>query len=631
MLKRLHIEKHRLFFLFLFIYISKFILVRYFLFKEFQPLKTLTLELMYLVFLLAIIELIKSERIKWIAYWLLNIIITTLLVALVLYFKYSGQIVSIIMLQQLGQVGTVKDSVFKLLNPVYLLLMIDLIILLIIRIKQKFKELPNNAPINHLFLIPLIIVSFVSISAVLMHEKDELIVNAGHTAEHSGLFTYEIVCVIQLIQEPESLSKKEAATILEDVAAIKQTTTVADIERQHFGELAGKNVISIQLEAFQNFVIGLDVNGQEITPFLNKLVQNSLYFKNTFHQIAAGSTSDAEFMSNTSLYSITPGATTKILGNRAIPSFPKLLKEKGYTTMTMHANDVEFWNRYNLYQALGFDTYYDLTYFGEQQNIGIGPSDRVLFDKSVPIFTQLNDANEPFYAQLVTLTSHHPFVMPDVLKVLDLPVEYDETIIGDYLQVIHFVDKQLEFFFEELAKNGVLDDTIVVLYGDHQALQLKNLDEDESALMNQLLGREYTIVDQLNIPFIMHAEGTSFTQEIDTIAGQVDIMPTISNLLGVSLKNHVHFGQDLLNDTNNLIGVRYYLPYGSFINQAITSVVFTNYKDSTLYSMDTRLTIPYENTYLNDYKRIMQLLKLNDKYLRSLPARADEIIIEQGS
>lgn len=627
MLRNFNIQKHRLFFLFLPLFICKFLIVRYFLFREFQLLETLAFELVYIIFFLSLFELIKQERIKWITYLVFNIIVTGLLLGLVLYFKYSGQIVSIIMLSQLNQVGTVKDSVFKLLHPIYTVLLLDLLIIFIMRSIKKYKIKQNHSRVNRLMLIPVAILCFSVISYFIFSEKDKLIVNAAYSAEKTGIFTYEIVCVMQMLQNPPTLNKEELDTLQSTIYSIKGIDPLQTSSRNHYAELRGRNIIYIQLEAFQNLLINQSVYDQEITPFLNKLVKDSLYFPNIYQQIAAGSTSDAEFLANTSLYPNTPGATTKVLSNRDIPSFPKLLREQGYTSITLHANDVEFWNRDNLYPALGFDYYYDIDYFGEQQVIGIGPSDRVLFEKSIPELKQLDEANKPFYAQLITLTSHHPFVLPEVLNDFKLPNEIDNHIIGDYIQVAHFVDKQLQYFFEQLEENGLLENSVVVLYGDHQGLQQKNFSDEDLALMKSVLGHDYTIMNQLNIPLIIHASGSSLKGQVDVVGGQIDILPTVSNLIGLSLDNYIHFGQDLLNDQDNLFAIRYYLPHGSFFNQDIASVVYTNYEDSTLYDIHLNKQISYTNQYANDYKQIMKLLDLNDMYLNSLPLRDKEKVI----
>ena len=369
MLGKLGLQKHRLFFYIVPIFLLKFIIVRYFLFERVNILETIWVELFYLLFIFVLIEFISNDRIKAITYIVTNTIISILLIGLILYFKYSGQVVSILLLSQLNQVGTVKESVLKLLNPIYLIILFDLMILMIWKWSTKFRFHFGVHHKNHFFLGITIIASISMVTASVVSNKNHLIANAAHIAETEGIFTYEIISVIQKFSEPPEL-KLSPQKLQAKIKELKDSDVTT--KPKFNASLQGKNVIFIQLEAFQDFLINLKVDGHEITPFLNDLTRDSLYFSKIYQQIAVGSTSDAEFISNTSLYPNANEATTKEFGDRAIPSLPKLLQKEGYYTFTMHANEVEFWNRENLYPALGFEKWYDEEYFGEEEVIGIG-------------------------------------------------------------------------------------------------------------------------------------------------------------------------------------------------------------------------------------------------------------------
>ena len=620
MFERLGLQKHRLFFYIVPVFLLKFIIVRYFLFERVHIFETIWVEIFYLLFILALFEYITNDRIKAIAYIVINTIMSILLIGLVLYFKYSGQVVSILMLSQLNQVSTVKDSVAKLINPLYAVLLLDLIILLIWKWKTKFKFHFGGHPKNHLFLVVTIIASFSMVTASVLTTKNQLIANAAHVAETKGIFTYEVVSVIKNFSKPPELTlpPHKLQAKINELKKVESTTMP-----KYNASLQGKNVIFIQLEAFQNFLINLQVNGQEVTPFLNDLTKDSLYFSNIYQQIAAGSTSDAEFISNTSLYPNVNEATTKEFGDRAIPSLPKLLQKQDYYTITMHANEVKFWNRENLYPALGFEKWYDEEYFGEEEIIGIGLSDKMFFKKSNNVLKNLHDNGQLFYAQLVTLTSHHPFTLPDEVNTLKLPETYEDSIVGDYLKVAHYVDKQLKVFFEQLATDRLLENSVVVLYGDHQGLQENALSLKDKALLNTLIGHEYSFIDQYNIPLLIHADGENVSGQYDNVGGQIDILPTVANLIGLSLDNFIHFGQDLLNSENNLFGIRYYMPYGSFFYNDTVYMTKTNYEDGIGYFINSRKCLPTTVNLSNEYGRIMKLLELNDQYLNSLPLRIE--------
>ena len=597
-------------------------MVRYFLFERVHILETIWVELFYLLFIFVLVEFISNDRIKAITYVLINTIMSILLIGLILYFKYSGQVVSLLMLSQLNQVGTVKDSVIKLLNPIYAILLLDLIVIVIWKWKKKinFNHIGLHTK-NHLFLYATVIASFAMVATSVLTTKDQLIANAAHVAETKGIFTYEIVSVIQNFSEPPELTlpKEKLQAKIDELKQVDTATMP-----QFHATLQGKNILFIQLEAFQDFLIDLKINGQEVTPFLNELSLNSLYFSNIYQQIAVGSTSDAEFISNTSLYPHATEATAKEFGDRDIPSLPKLLKKESYYTITMHANDVEFWNRENLYPALGFDQWYDEAYFGEDELIGIGLSDRLFFEKSSDVLKNLHHDGQLFYAQLVTLTSHHPFKLPDEENKLQLPPTFDDSIVGDYLKVAHYVDNQLKAFFEQLATSSLLENSVVVLYGDHQGLQVNTLSLEDKALLDNATGHEYNFLDQYNIPLIIHAAGENMTGQHTIVGGQIDILPTVANLLGLSLEDFIYFGQDLLNSESNLFGMRYYMPYGSFFYNDAVYMTQTGYEDGVGYYIDSRKPLPTTVNFSDEYSRIMKLLELNDQYLNSLPYRTDE-------
>src|SRR5690606_19350781 len=92
-----------------------------------------------------------------------------------------------------------------------------------------------------------------------------------------------------------------------------------------------------------------------------------------------GNTSDAEFVVNTSYYIPPRGAAAQVYAGKSLPSLPKLLQAQGYDTATFHTNVVEFWNRGEMYKALGFNRYYDQEFFGEEDTIFFGASDEVLY------------------------------------------------------------------------------------------------------------------------------------------------------------------------------------------------------------------------------------------------------------
>jgi len=278
------------------------------------------------------------------------------------------------------------------------------------------------------------------------------------------------------------------------------------------GILKGKNVIAIQCESLENFVVNLSYQGQEVTPNINRLLKNSIYFDNIVEQVRDGNSSDAGLMYNTSLYPIQSGSAFLRFAHNDFCSLPKLLNDQGYLSKAIHGDNKEFWNRNIMLPNLGYADYIDETRFKDQQTEGMGILDESLFSQSL---TEISKMKQPFDLFAITLTSHMPFELPDNLATLKL-TNKDES--SQYLQSIHYLDKCIGQFVKGLKKGGYLDNTVIVIYGDHEGIHKyydTNLPDNNH-----------------RIPYIIYVPGMKGV-EINKIGGQVDIMPTLAYLLGL--------------------------------------------------------------------------------------------------
>jgi len=622
-LKKLDLQSHWPFFVFLSLVLLKFLFVRGLLFENANIFKTIFVEIGYLLLFFGLVELLSSKKLKIILYIALNLIFTVLLLAVLIYHDYFGYIVTVHVFSQIGQVGTVKDSVLQLIKPVYFLIFVDFILLPIYFFMKKKSGAKTAERINLKLVLPIMILGVSLVGYQLFTQRDAKIANTVLAAEKQGILTYEILAVKDKAEAASTplLTSEEKASLPEKIREIKGIEPIPAENLKLRGIAEGKNLIVIQAEAFQDFTINLKVDGKEITPFLNDLLQGSLYFPNVFQQIGPGNTSDAEFMFNTSLYPSAWTATSETFSDREIPSLPKLLKKEDYQTMTFHANDVTFWSRDKMYPALGFDKYYDIQFFGNEDVIGIGPSDEYVYEKVLPELKKLHDSGQKFYAQIVTLSSHHPFQIPDDKNTLQLPAEFDGSIVGDYLKAISYTDAALEKLVQSLKDEGLWEDTILVLYGDHFGLQPSGLKEDDFDLLEDLVNHEYTFLDQFNIPFIVAVGGEKLGEVNEVVGSQLDIMPTVANMLGLSLDDYVHFGQDIVNYPDNLFGMRYYMPVGSFFNNKIVFKPAEGFADGEAFDLQSRETLADFSQYEKDYERISELLNLSDEYMNSLPKR----------
>ncbi|WP_456288645.1 LTA synthase family protein [Paenibacillus sp. AK002] len=583
-------------------------------FDDVMPWKPLITEIPFIWLVFSLIEWFASKR-KLTAYMSVNLLLTAIFFAAIMYYKYYGVIVTYHALEQVNQVTAVSNSVFSLMDPYYLLIFTDIIVMFVLlwrsnrvknwKIRHAKKEKRKIIPI--VFVVSLMLCLF-----QIMPNRASM--NEIVKAQEMGILNYEAYTIFQ--QENKELV--DAKTITQDKVNALKGLEASDKEALLTGVAKGKNLIIIQMESFQKFLVDLKIDGKEITPNINKLARESNYFPNFYQNVGQGNTSDAEFVVNTSFYIPPRGAATQHYADRVLPSLPRLLQGEGYDTATFHTNVVEFWNRGELYKALGFNRYYDKAFFGEDDKLFFGASDDALYSKTAAELKKMNDAGKPFYTQVISMSAHHPFTIPEDKYRMTLPERYEGTFVGDYIRAQNYADDALGKFIEQLKKDGVWDNSLIVLYGDHLGLPIYSLDHKDKELMHEIYGREYTSGDMINIPLIIHGEGIQPEMK-EQVGGQIDLLPTVSNLLGVSIDNQLHFGQDLLNHTdNNLLPERYYLPSGTFINNTTLYIPGIGFEDGTKHPLPNS-DVKKTQATKEEFERALQLLHLSDSYIRQLP------------
>jgi len=608
------------FFLFSIILLIKSVIAWFVIFEGGPSWSTMFKELSVILLAFVLVEWFASKS-KLTIYLLVNLLLTCIFFAAIMYYKYYGVIVTYHALAQVNQVGTVKTSIFTLLDPYFLLIFVDIIILAAIifrkkgfvqRWKQASAERMNRVALTTVFATCLILI--VSLIMPNRFSMNEIV-----KAEQMGILNYELYTIFAEV-EP-TLVKADQIT-QRSIDELKGIQRVDDPKLWQAAQ--GKNLILIQMESLQNFVLNLEIDGQEITPVLNELAREHFYFPHFYQQVGQGNTSDAEFVVNTSSYIPPRGAATQVYGDKELPSLAKLLQQHGYETATFHTNDVEFWNRDELYDALGFQHIYDKAYFGEEDVLFFGASDEVLYPETAYALEQLADKGRPFYAHVISMSSHHPFTLPEDKIKIELPERYEDTLVGDYLTAQHYSDYALGIFIEDLKARGLWEDSLIVLYGDHLGLPLYSLDRDDEQLLEEIYNREYTYTDMINIPFIVVSDDMTYPQVQEQLGGQVDILPTIANLLGVSLEGQLHFGQDLFNYTEfNILPQRYYLPSGSLVSGEELFLSGAGYEDGEHLPLTGNGIDTTPNVSEEDFNRALALLHLSDSYVQQLPTREE--------
>jgi len=492
----------------------------------------------------------------------INFIMTVLIISDIYYYRYFKELISIRHLIYGKQLISVFDSVKQLCQPTDLILFIDLfielIIIFILKYKVWFKNRSNYLR-NFKLRISIVVVVFIigiffnnNIVRSFSDANPNLLVSMWdkiYIINNVGSLNYHIIDINTYIKnninkkEISEQEKKEIAEWLFNKNVVQHRT------KKYYKAAENKNVIIIQVEALQNFVINREINGSEITPNLNRLIKRSMYFYNMYGQTSGGGTSDAEWLLQTSLYPISQGSVFVQNDSNTHNTFAKFLKEKNYNVVMMHPYRKDFWNRDNMYKAFGFDRFFNFEDYKFDEHIGLGLSDKSFFAQSLSKIKQLNS---PFAVKLITLTSHFPF--NDTQKYGNFNVgEFEGTLLGNYLKSIHYADEQIGTFINDLEKEGILQNALFVVYGDHSAIPYNNKDELSNFLKTDLdVNVGWYKVQQ--VPFIIYLPDEQNIAQYGIAAGQIDMLPTIANLLGISI--YTGFGQDLLNTEEGFVVFR---------------------------------------------------------------------------
>lgn len=308
-----------------------------------------------------------------------------------------------------------------------------------------------------------------------------------------------------------------------------------------FGAYKGKNVLVVQAEAFQTFLINQKIGGEEITPNLNKLIAQSAYFPNFYHQTANGRTSDADFATSCSYHPVSSGSVFIRFAGHEFECLPQVLKDEGYGATVHHAYDGSFWNRNNMYHNMNYDHFFNIKDFKNDEPIGWSIGDKSFFRQTVEQIQE--QGKSPFYAMAITLSSHHPYAIGK--RDLDIG-SLSGTILGDYVQAAHYVDEAMGVLVDELKKANLWDDTILMFYGDHDN---SIRDWDDYA---KLFGRPVTELEKNSIlkqvPFFIHFPNDENAGVREKAVGQIDTEPTILQLLGISTEKYSLMGVSMMSD-----------------------------------------------------------------------------------
>lgn len=608
------IRNNILFFVFLIVNLFASTLLRYFTIHTTENLLNIKPIMADLAIILAIggLSFFLKRRNRFAYLFAMTLILSIICVINSLYYTFYTSFVSVSLigtLEYLFQVGdAVTKNVFKLQDFSYLFAPLTLFLLYVkLRKDPKRGDLEkrdNKKAIFSLSTALLLVVLFTTMLTSLEIGRFTKQWNREYIVMKFGIYTYHLNDLVKSI-EPKITSLfgydnalKIFNEYYQDVPSKQQSVN------EYTGIFEGKNIISIHCESMQQINMLLNFNGLELTPNLNQMARDSLYFSNFYSQVSVGTSSDSEFTFNTSLMPTNSGTAFVSYFNREYVSIPKLLKEKGYYTFSMHANNGSYWNRNVMHESLGYDRFYSKKDYEIDEVIGLGLSDKSFFRQSIEKIKDINEQGKPYYGTILMLTNHTPF--SDVDKYGDFPVDIKEvaldedgnpivneetgeieqvvypymegTKLGNYFKSVHYADEALGEFLTGLEEAGLMENTVIVLYGDHDARlpkadynRLFNYDKENDTTLPSDVESFYK-VDSFQyellrkVPFLIYSKETkeALHKEITTVMGMYDVMPTLGNMFG--FYNKYQLGKDIFNTTDDNIVV---FPNGNWMTNKI--------------------------------------------------------------
>ncbi|MFE8695445.1 LTA synthase family protein [Cytobacillus sp. FJAT-53684] len=542
--------------------------------------------LSFLLFIFGI-SLFFKEKMRNRYILITSFMISFVLFANVVFYRFFNDFITIPVLFQTSNMSDLGSSVNELLSFTDILYFTDFIILaVILASKLSFVSYRSFSKVDRRAYF-LIATAFAFFNLGLAEtERPQLLTRTFDRemlVKNIGTYNYHIY-------DAFLQSKSSAQRALADGSELVDIDNYihANYKKPNndmFGLAKGKNVILISMESTQNFVINEKVNGQEITPFLNDFIKESFYFENFYHQTGQGKTSDSEFLIDNSLYPLSRGAVFFTHSGNEYTAAPDILKDNGYFTATLHANSKSFWNRDIMYDAFGYDRFYSLTDYDvtDENSVGWGMKDIDFFEQSIK---HLKEMPKPFYTKFITLTNHHPFELGEEDRFIE-PYTSGNKTVDNYFPTVRYMDEAIKKFIERLKEEGLYEDSIIILYGDHYGIS-----QNHNKAMSEFLGEEVTpfVSTQLQrVPFIVHIPGQE-GKVISTVAGQIDVKPTLMHLLGINTKNNIDFGTDLFSDDKIEFTV---LRDGSFITKDYLYTRETCYDKKTGEPTDSKACEPY--------------------------------------
>ena len=345
----------------------------------------------------------------------------------------------------------------------------------------------------------------------------------------------------------QELIDNEDDEVIKNLHQYYMSQSITD-KNDYTGIFKDKNLVLIMVEA-----LDLAAIDPELTPTLYRLTKEGWYFDNYYAPKFSCTTGESEFIALTSIIPSNSVCTPfTYVNNNYSSSIFNLFNHSGYTSTSYHGWSDNYYPRTKLHKNMG-STFYNSDKLGFSTSGG-WTSDLELMKKIYPMFTE----NDKFFSFVITVSMHFSYEFDDAttrknwsqVKDLDTGI----TMKRYLAKAIEF-DQSLEYLINSLEQDNKLDDTVIVIFGDHHPY---NLDFDYLAERSPI--DRYEGLNEDRMPFIIY-NSTVEPQVISKTASTFDILPTLANLFDLDYDPRYYIGKDLFSDEETIA----LFPTGSWV------------------------------------------------------------------
>lgn len=550
---------------------------------------------------------VLPNRARIITAIVINFLISLLLFSDNLYYIYSNSVLSVAQISNLQYGDEIMETLPMVMQSKQILYFLDIFIFIVLIISKKIKlEKKEKATKKKLILrasagmVGIIIFCLIGVKYVEKGKQKSY--NKDMQIREATIFGYHISDIQNAFSMKQQTKYKNYDYMIQDYNKLKEKYEEKYGQEIYpiKGILEDKNVIILQLESIQEFVINKEINEKQITPNLNKFLSDNIEFTN-MHMQSYSTTADSEHSTITSIYPMENGMSFSKYFTNTYDDLFKLFNNKNYHTSYMHGNYPYFWNRGNVYGKFNLNDLVLKEQFNDlSENINGDLSDELLYRQAVQ---KLKQYDNPFLSYIVAASSHTPFTLEgleDRSKVSIDVGKYKDTYFGNYLESVNYADYAFGVFIQELKDAGLYNDTAILVFGDHNGLNMYN---EELIDFLKYTNQDITDID-LKLNYTRVACGIKIPDMIEHIKvekpiNKLDIKPTFAYLCNLddsfSLGTNFFYNKDFICLNNErIITSRYY--YDECWYDIKTGEVL----DWSILDEDTK-------TLLNEYYQDMKL------------------------